>query len=200
MTINQKLPRLAAKLDIAHECARRLEALQHEDDDVLEREEKERCCAAAYDEMAKLEWKLAKIPATNVEEIRPSRHNTPASSLIMTKATGQAPATSQSPPQSSTICARSARKGLSNVSMSELILALEIGVHGFCFVAAAAIALLMLEGSRSRCLKFFVAVTIVALAGTIGSLAGRGVRAALDLDHVSGGRNARRFELGRKLG
>jgi hypothetical protein len=69
MTINQKLLRLAAKLDAANECARRLEALQHEDDDVLEREEKERCCAAAYAEMAKLEWRLAKIPATNVEEL-----------------------------------------------------------------------------------------------------------------------------------
>ena len=68
--MNQKLLRLAAKLDTAHECARRLEALQHEDDDVLEREEKERCCDAAYDEIAKLEWKLAKIPATNVEEIK----------------------------------------------------------------------------------------------------------------------------------
>jgi hypothetical protein len=47
MTINQKPLRLAAKLDAANECAHRLEALQHEDDTVLEREEKERCCAAA---------------------------------------------------------------------------------------------------------------------------------------------------------
>ena len=34
-------------------------------------------------------------------------------------------------------------------------------------------------------LKIFVAVTVLALAGTIGSLAGRGVRVALDLDHVA---------------
>ena len=34
-------------------------------------------------------------------------------------------------------------------------------------------------------LKIFVAITILALAATIGSLAGRGVRAALDLDHVA---------------
>ena len=33
--------------------------------------------------------------------------------------------------------------------------------------------------------KIFIFVAIVTLAGTIGSLAGRGVRAALDLDHVS---------------
>ena len=69
MTINPKLTAIARKLDTANECARRLEALQHEDDDVLEREEKERGCAEAYDEMAKLEWRLAKIPATNIEEL-----------------------------------------------------------------------------------------------------------------------------------
>jgi hypothetical protein len=68
MTINPKLLRLAAKLDVANECARRLEARQHEDDTFLEREEKERACAAAYAEISKLEWKLAK-PATNVEEL-----------------------------------------------------------------------------------------------------------------------------------
>jgi len=69
MTINPKLTAIVRKLDVALECARRLEARQHEDDDFLERVEKERACAEAYAEMAKFEWKLAKIPATNVEEL-----------------------------------------------------------------------------------------------------------------------------------
>jgi len=69
MTINPKLTAIAKKLDAATECARRVEALQHEDDTFIERAPKEELCAAAYAEMAKLEWRLAKIPATNVEEL-----------------------------------------------------------------------------------------------------------------------------------
>ena len=42
MTINPKLTAIARKLDVALECAKRLEARQHEDDDFLERVEKER--------------------------------------------------------------------------------------------------------------------------------------------------------------
>jgi hypothetical protein len=68
-TINPKLTAIARKLDAARECARRVEALQQEDDDDIEREEKERACAAAYDEISKLEFKLAKITAANVAEL-----------------------------------------------------------------------------------------------------------------------------------
>ena len=70
MTINPRLLALAAKLDAANECARRLEARQNEDDTFIERDAKEQLCAAAYAEMAKLEWRLAKTAAANVEEIK----------------------------------------------------------------------------------------------------------------------------------
>ena len=48
MTINPRLFALAAKLDAANECARRLEARQNEDDTFIQRDAKEQLCAAAY--------------------------------------------------------------------------------------------------------------------------------------------------------
>ena len=66
--INPKLLALAKKIDAANEFARRLEALQHEDDTVIERAAKEELCAAAYDEIAD-SYPACNIPATNVEEL-----------------------------------------------------------------------------------------------------------------------------------
>jgi len=68
MTINPKLAALAKKIDAANECARRVEAAQKDCDDSTIRAAEE-LCAEAYAEIAKLEFKLAKIPATNIEEL-----------------------------------------------------------------------------------------------------------------------------------
>jgi hypothetical protein len=67
-TINPKLAAIAAKLDAAHVCARRLEAKQKDCDDSTI-DAAERLCAAAYGEISKFERKLAKIPATSIEEL-----------------------------------------------------------------------------------------------------------------------------------
>jgi hypothetical protein len=67
-TINPKLAALAKKIDAANECARRIEAAQKDCDDSTIRAAEE-LCAEAYAEIAKLEFKLAKIPATNIEEL-----------------------------------------------------------------------------------------------------------------------------------
>ena len=54
-TINPKLLALAAQLDAAHECARRVEAQQNEDDDDIEIAAAKRLCAEAYAQISKLE-------------------------------------------------------------------------------------------------------------------------------------------------
>jgi methionine-rich copper-binding protein CopC len=65
--INPKLAALAAKLDEAHAHARLVESRQKDADDI---DAAENDCAIEYEKLSKLEHKLAKLAATNLEEMK----------------------------------------------------------------------------------------------------------------------------------